>query len=257
MNRAVLVGVVLLLLGCPTDRSGGLQLVEVSQDRKPQEMTLRRKDFQMGDPRPRIIVEGTVSNDGARTYCGPRQPAQVGQWRESRRGVETVCLVQLDFTLHPLAKNKVCRRLTYRVTFADGVRILDLYPRSLKKPADVAKGLLVSAADQLVPAATVRAQIAVAGLEPVVTGHRERGPSAYWMFETGRALHSGVRSVYLLLTVPPGRRTLLGQVRMEALLGRYAGGDLFLFREPATTDVSPLAMVVAAPGAAAASGGRR
>lgn len=214
-----------------------LSLVEVSTEPALIELDLVREEQAMGQPRPILVKEGTLSNAGPRLFCPPdvRAP-DAGLRLEMAQGTR-LCVLRTDFTLHPLDGGKEFRRLIVRLGVESrGVEMLDLYPRALLHPEDKARSLGLSVAGaQFIPlpdGSPHPGLFSVVDLQPVITGHRETGPAAYWILTSPQGpVPIGMRSVFALVNVPAKLSSLAGSIQYESDIGAHIFG---IFRMPGT-----------------------
>jgi len=216
-----------------------LDFKEVSTEQRPITLDLIREEQRMGSPDPILILEGSISYDGAFLYCRPSSPGAGGEFRLMGSSEARLCVLRIDFTLHPLVERKEFRRVAVRLTLPSvGVNLRDLYPRNLAKAEDCGHSLAVSLEGTeflTLPATAPRPGIfSVEDLRPVVVGLPQPGPGITWEFRGEKKdipLTIGTRRVFGLVSVPLDRETLSGVIRFEADIGSHI---FDIFRMPGT-----------------------
>jgi hypothetical protein len=191
---------------------------------------LRRLEKQMGG-QDRSILEGKVSVDGGQAHwLVPRDRVKSSLAPMVPQGSK-LYLIKVDFTLHRLVNQKICREMTLRLSLEDsGAAAVDLFPRHIDSIQVRPKSLTVTRAVQLMGVEDRSGPFPVDGLEPEVTGYREHERSLYWVFKPGAeggAVAQGAKSVFFLLSVPEQLTTASISVGYQADIGSYLFGQLW------------------------------
>lgn len=223
---------------------------EILQKEEPVRLDLVREERLQGEDRPTFVQEGEVAHQGIRVLYpfGPDAPLDL-----LRADGSSICVMRLDFSLHPPEGARDFLRLTVRIALADRqVEVLDVFPSSLLPSDEQPQTLAVTPGAQFLPlpSGTPRpGPFVVTGLRPISTGHREeRANAIYWIFrpEQTHALPTGARSAFVLIRVPRGRTRLAGKVHYETEIGGYLASKLHFLGTakakavPFTIDLGPL-----------------